>query len=124
MEASQASSGPIDGQPSRARRKRERAAKNPEPSHRGAPNRVRQQTMMLKLLLLTTAWAQMTINRVPIGNAQRRSGAGSLVLEVQGVGNMTVPPNEDPATAVERFAAAHPACRVVLYRFEPKRGRK
>ena len=26
--------------------------------------------------------------------------------------------------AVERFAAAHPACRVVLYRFEPKRGRK
>ena len=26
--------------------------------------------------------------------------------------------------AVERFAAAHPACRVVLYRFEPRRGRK
>ena len=26
--------------------------------------------------------------------------------------------------AVERFAAAHPTCRVVLYRFEPKRGRK
>ena len=25
--------------------------------------------------------------------------------------------------AVERFAAAHPACRVVLYRFEPTRGR-
>merc|ERR1719331_1505468 len=48
-------------------------------------------------LLLLTAWAhaQMTINRVPIGNAQRRSGVGSL----------TVPANEDPATAVERFAA-------------------
>ena len=58
-------------------------------------------------LLLLTAWAhaQMTINRVPIGNAQRRQGAGSLVLEVQGVGNLTVPANEDPATAVERFAA-------------------
>ena len=37
---------------------------------------------MLKLLLLTTAWAQMTINRVPIGNARPRSNAGSLVLEV------------------------------------------
>lgn len=56
-------------------------------------------------LLLATCAAQITINRVPIGNGQRRPQGNSLVLEVQGVGNLTVPPNEEPATAVERFAA-------------------
>ena len=39
-------------------------------------------------LLLATCAAQITINRVPIGNGQRRPQGNSLVLEVQGVGNL------------------------------------
>ena len=61
------------------------------------------------LALAAATNAQMTINRVPIGGGGARRaatpGAGALTLQIQGVGNLTVRGDEDPATSVERFAA-------------------
>ena len=60
---------------------------------------------LVRLLALAGGAGAITVNGVPLGGVAPAPPQAGLTLQLEGVGNLTVLSGEEPALAVERFAA-------------------